>query len=100
MKQTSIEWFSYEVFKILNLQLEGKLPAIIAGLNMMDAKYKALEMYKQETASNCSQPVTDNHVLEISDEEIEKEASGILWQEARETFKMGAKWYREQLKQK
>lgn len=48
MKQTSIEWFSHEVFKILNYQLEGNIPAIIAGLNMMEAKYKALEMYKQE----------------------------------------------------
>ena len=60
--------------------------------------HKTLDKTWIETASNCSQPVTDNHVLEISDEEIEKEASRILWQEARETFKMGGKWYREKLK--
>jgi hypothetical protein len=103
MKQTSIEWFSHEVFKILNYQLEGNLPAIIAGLNMMEAKYKAIEMHKQEMASNCSQPVTDNHALKISEEEIEKAAlnSELKRQHSRKySFIQGAKWYREQLKQK
>ena len=51
-----------------------------------------------ETTSNCSQPVKDNHALEISDEEIEKEASRFLYKEPREYFKMGIEWYREKLK--
>jgi hypothetical protein len=100
MKQTSIEWFSHEVFKILNYQLEGNLPAIIAGLNMMEAKYKAIEMHKQEMASNCSQPVTDNHALEISDEEIEKSMRtyNITDFGQMAAYITGAKWYREKLK--
>ena len=105
MKQTSIEWFSHEVFKILNYQLEGNLPAIIAGLNMNEAKHKAIEMHKQEMASNCSQPVTDNHVLEISHKEIIEAAikhSNLYVNKftPRNAFYEGAIWFKEQLKNK
>jgi hypothetical protein len=101
MKQTSIEWFSHEVFKILNYQLEGNIPAIIAGLNMMDAKYKAIEMHKEEMASNCSQPVTDNHPLEISEDDIQKSMRRYNITEFGQmaAYVTGAKWAIEQLKQ-
>lgn len=100
MKQTSIEWFSYEVFKILNLQLEGKLPAIIAGLNMMDTKYKALEMYNNEMISNCSQSLTDNHALKISEDDIQKSMRRYNITEFGQmaAYVTGAKWVIEQLK--
>jgi hypothetical protein len=98
MKQTSIEWFGHEVYKAIELHAEGKISATILGINIAEARHKAIEIYKTETASNCSQPVTDNHALEISDEETEKEASRFLYKEHREYFKMGIKWYREKLK--
>jgi hypothetical protein len=100
MKQTSIEFFANEVFNIIQLHSDGKISSVNSIVDIAEAKQQAKEMHKQEMATNSSQPVTDNHTFEISDEEIEKEASRILWQEAKETFKMGAKWYREQLKQK
>jgi hypothetical protein len=96
MKQTSIEW------------LQGKLnnvkPTDFCSIETIKQWVEqAKEMHKQETASNCSQHVTDNHALKISDEEIEK-ASYKFWQFKEHTlstcWKMGAKWYREQLKQK
>jgi hypothetical protein len=98
MKQTSIEFFANEVFNIIQLHSDGKISSVKSIVDIAEAKQTAKEIYEQEMSSNCSQHVTENHTLEISDEEIEKEASRILWQEARETFKMGAKWYREKLK--
>ena len=59
---------------------------------------QALEMEKQ-MATNSSQLVTDTHTLEISDEEIEKIKCQFTW-DADEAFRQGAKWYREQLKQR
>lgn len=62
---TSIEWFADEVFKTLNYHYEGNLPAVIAGLKMSEAKHKAIEMYKNEMATN-TKPVTDVHRLKTA----------------------------------
>jgi hypothetical protein len=58
---------------------------------------------KKKMATNCSQPVKDNHALEISDEEIENEAKEWALGElitSRDSFVLGAKWYREKLKKR
>ena len=62
----SIEWFADEVFKTLNYHYEGKLPAVIAGLKISEAKHKAIEMYKNEMTTNCNKHVTDNHTLKTA----------------------------------
>jgi len=98
MKQTSIEWLANEIYKSIELHSEGKMSATILGIRIAEAKHKGIQMYNEEMTSNCSQHVTDIHALEISDEEIEKEASSFLYKEHREYFKMGIKWYREKLK--
>jgi hypothetical protein len=55
---------------------------------------KAKEMHKQEMATNCSQQ-------EISDEEIEEAGERLVDDEYEfNAFIIGAKWYREQLKNK
>jgi hypothetical protein len=61
---------------------------------------QALEMENQQMATNSSQPVTDTHALEISDEEIEKAAELLGNNLFGSFFIIGAKWYRKQLKQR
>jgi len=95
MKQTSIEW------------LEEKLK-ISFGVELTSLRgffVQAKEMHKQEMASNCSQPVTDNHVLEISHKEIIEAAikhSNLYVNKftPRNAFYEGAIWFKEQLKNK
>jgi hypothetical protein len=89
MKQmTPVEWL---VDKICGTHTKSWQPEID----------QALEMEKQEMATNSSQPVTDNHALEISDEEIEKAAYNFCnLSMTLVAFIEGAKWYREQLKQR
>ena len=62
---------------------------------------QAKEMHKQEMASNCSQHAQQ----EISDEEIEKanytfKENDTYFIADKESFMAGARWYREQLKQR
>jgi hypothetical protein len=51
---------------------------------------QALEIEKKQMATNSSQPVTDTHTLEISDEEIEKIKCQFTW-DRDEAFRQGAK---------
>jgi hypothetical protein len=67
---TSIEWFGHEVYKAIELHAEGNISATILGIRIAEARHKAIEIYKTETASNSSK-------LEISDEEIEKKVKGV-----------------------
>ena len=91
---TSIEWFTDEVFRTLNYHYQGNLPAVIAGLKISEAKHKAIEMYKNEINRNDSQQ-------EISDSEINDIADRLGISTIPMTYFIeGAKWYREQLKQK
>ncbi len=98
MKQTSIEWLIEEMMK------KGFFKESVTLTNIDHLQYKAEEMYKQETTSNCSQPVTEIHALEIPDEEIEKAAKeydikNTIWG-AKLVFVDAIKWYKEQLKNK
>jgi hypothetical protein len=89
MKQTSIEWLKKE------LEDYGSPSHLNLDWSTFDELIEqAKEMHKQEMTTNCSQQ-------EISDEEIED----IAWEKfitdsGRFGFISGAKWYREQLKQR
>jgi hypothetical protein len=103
MKQTSIENFAGSIGVLYVQFMNGQINLNDFQLAFNNEYEQAKEMHKQEMASNCSQPVTDNHVLEISDEQIEKVALnfGLKRQHSRKySFIQGAKWYREQLKNK
>jgi hypothetical protein len=62
---TSIEWFSHEVYKTIELHSESKISATISGIRIAEARHKAIEMHKNEMDKNCSQ-------LDISEEKIQK----------------------------
>ena len=84
MKQTSIEWL------IKELEYYGSPKYLNLAWKTFDKLIEqAKEMHKQEV-TNC------NH-LEISDEEIQKEAKN---HHNYYEWSAGAKWYREQLKQR
>jgi len=90
---TSIEWFGHEVYKAIELHAEGNISATILGIRIAEARHKAIEIYKTETASNSSK-------LEISDEEIEKKVKGVgaMGEYYKMGYRHGLKWYREKLK--
>ena len=88
MKQTSIEW----LIEQYNQYRPGQMPT----KQFKEVCEQAIKMHKQEV-TNC------NH-LEISDEEIEKAADKYVAEDEfnrlLKDFEEGAKWYREQLKQR
>jgi hypothetical protein len=103
---TAVEWLIKELNQKIDFIPMNKWDEI------RDLIQQALEMEKQQQVTKCdqmatnsSQPVTDSHALEISDEQIETlrlkhfKENGI-WSENSEWFIKGAKWYREQLKQR
>ena len=67
---------------------------------------QALEMEKQQQVTKCDQMATNSSQLEISDEEIEEQSWGYrevtkdMEIPPNEDWSNGAKWYREQLKQR
>ena len=95
MKQTAVEWLENEL---------KKLPLV----NVIDVFEQAKEMEKQQMATNCNQLdkpflIYGEHqiqMLEISDEQIRSAANNVKSQTTFYSFIEGAKWYREQLKQK
>jgi hypothetical protein len=88
---TSIEWMIEEMMK------KGFFKESVTLTNIDHLQYKAEEMHKQEMDSNCSQ-------VEISDEEINNASKYYIQGNEsyitveRAFFDMGAKWYRQQLK--
>ncbi len=85
---TSIEW----LIEQFNQYRPGQMPT----KQFKEVCEQAIKMHRQEV-TNC------NH-LEISDEEIEKAADVIFEYKVSDNyyhgFQDGAKWYREQLKQR
>jgi len=83
-KQTAVEWLIEQIKKDSNIRLRG--------LDLDELEEQAKQMEKEQ--------------IEISDDEIEKQSK--YWNETTNpdmwTFKLawkvGAKWYREQLKKK
>ena len=96
MKKSAVEWLVEQVNS-------DCLNSTFIRQELVD---KAREMHEKEMATICSKLVTDNHDLEISDEEIDEESRKYFSNERfymgieRFAFKMGARWYREKLKEK
>ena len=87
---TSIEWLYDAIDNELIDFLEHRIDVNELSVAMLKAKQQAQQMHTKEV-TNC------NH-LEISDEEIEKAANNP--NNDGYSFREGAKWYREQLKQR
>lgn len=93
---TSIEWLYDAIDNELIDFLEHRIDVNELSVAMLKAKQQAQQMHTKE--------VTICNHLEISDEEIEKAADKYIAEDEfnrlLKDFEEGAKWYREQLKQR
>jgi hypothetical protein len=98
MKQTAVEWLIEEIKPFLSMPIEDAYKTIL----------QAKQMEREQMATNCNQLnklflIHGEHqiqMLEISDEQIRSAANNVKSQTTFYSFIEGAKWYREQLKQK
>jgi len=61
------------------------------------------EYYQEKFVSKGSETCKENLQVELSDEEIENQAKECVLEDlitSRDSFVLGAKWYRERLKQR
>jgi hypothetical protein len=101
MKQTAVEWL---IEKIKNDHNNNSL----TGREWVKIFQQAKEMEREQMVTNCNQMdkpflIHGEHqiqMLEISDEQIRSAANNVKSQTTFYSFIEGAKWYREQLKQK
>ena len=66
-------------------------------MKLTEEEWVALNNSTSQTQHNSPKDENKTSFGEISDEEIEKEGNRLCWEKAQEAFKLGAKWYREQL---
>lgn len=95
MKQTAVEWLIEQI-------KSDHIDKALNGLEWMKIFEQAKEMEREQMASNCSRvEISDAEIAISANQYCEKKPTFYEIQiEKNNAFIYGARWYREQLKQK